>query len=194
MRQKLLHALYEQVTYCGCGCPGERQGAGAVRDTGNPDAGIVLLGEAPGSEEIRRGAPFVGQAGVKLDGYLRLAGLGRSDIFIINSVKCRPTKNGGRANRRPTVCEIRSCARWLDQELKIISPGLIITLGDVALKRIGVPAARIGECHGVPLAWEGVPVIPMYHPAAVIYRPQLEEVIAADFTNLGRWLKLRGRC
>ncbi|MCG8402637.1 MAG: uracil-DNA glycosylase [Firmicutes bacterium] len=189
MKKALLHHLYQQVRRCNCQCPGERQGAGTVVDTGNPETGIVLLGEAPGGEEIKLGEPFVGRAGVNLEGYLRLAGLQRGDVFIINSVKCRPVKNGGRANRRPVSCEIRSCARWLDEELAILSPRVIIALGDVALKRFGDPVRRIGECHGEPLLVDGVTVIPMYHPAAVIYRRQLAEVIAADFINLGQWLK-----
>ena len=184
MKQYSLQRLYERIRRCSCDCPGERQGAGTVRDTGNPEVGIVLLGEAPGGEEIKRGAPFVGQAGINLDGYLRLAGLTREDVLITNTVKCRPTKNDGRANRRPTSCEIRSCARWLDEELQILSPRVVVALGDVALKRIIGQAGRIGECHGEPLLLNGIKVIPMYHPAAVIYRRQLEPVIAADFVNL----------
>ncbi|MFA7467216.1 MAG: uracil-DNA glycosylase [Desulfotomaculaceae bacterium] len=188
MKQHSLQHLYERIRRCSCDCPGERQGAGTVRDTGSPEIGVVLLGEAPGGEEIKRGAPFVGQAGVNLDDYLQLAGLTRSDIFITNTVKCRPTKNNGRANRRPVSCEIKSCARWLDEELEIILPRVIITLGDVALKRLGGQTKRIGECHGEPLMLNGITVIPMYHPAAVIYRRQLEPIIAADFTNLKKWL------
>jgi len=188
LKQHSLQHLYERIRRCSCDCPGERQGAGTVRDTGNPEVGVVLLGEAPGREEIKRGAPFVGQAGINLDGYLRLADLTRSDVLITNTVKCRPTKNDGRANRRPTGCEIRSCARWLDEELQILAPRLVIALGDVALKRLGGQAKRIGECHGEPLMLNGITVIPMYHPAAVIYRRQLEPVIAADFTNLQKWL------
>ncbi|MCL2337152.1 MAG: uracil-DNA glycosylase, partial [Firmicutes bacterium] len=151
-------------------------------------AEILLLGEAPGAEEIKRGVPFVGQAGVNLDGFLQLAGLTRDKVLITNTVKCRPTKNQGRANRRPTACEIKSCARWLDAELRLLSPPVLITLGDVALKRLGGPALRLAECHGRPLTLNGAAVIPMYHPAAIIYRRQLEPVLAADFTALGQIL------
>jgi len=182
--KQALQQLYERIKRCVCDCPGERQGAGTVRDNGSLQAGILLLGEAPGGEEIKRGVPFVGQAGVNLDGCLSLAGLTRDSVLITNTVKCRPTKNEGRANRRPTACEIKSCVRWLDEELHILSPRVIITLGDVALKRLGGPSLRLAECHGRPLTLNGTTVIPMYHPAAVIYRRQLEPVIAADFTGL----------
>lgn len=189
MKHESLIELYRRVEACACHCPGERQGAGTVWDTGDAGSGIILLGEAPGGEEIKRGVPFVGQAGVHLEGYLQHAGLARSDVFIVNSVKCRPVKNGGRANRRPTACEIKACARWLDEELAVLKPRVIVTLGDVALKRIAPAGLRIGQCHGRPLEMGTTVVFPMYHPAAVIYRRQLEELIVADFTALGEWLR-----
>lgn len=189
MKEQALNKLYARVTGCCCDCPGEREGAGLARDYGNPDLGIVFLGEAPGGEEIKKGMPFAGQAGRKLDNYLALAGLTRADVFIINSVKCRPTKNNGRANRKPNACEIKACARWLDEELAILSPVIVVTLGDVALKRFGGNALHIGSYHGQPLLWGEVTVFPMYHPAAAIYRRALEDVIAEDFVKLGRWLQ-----
>ncbi|SFQ95922.1 uracil-DNA glycosylase [Desulfoscipio geothermicus] len=195
MKEQALNQLYARVTGCCCDCPGEREGAGLVRDRSNPDVGIVLLGEAPGGEEIKKGVPFAGQAGRKLVDYLALAGLTRADVFIINSVKCRPTKNNDRANRKPNACEIKACAHWLDEELAILSPVTVVTLGDVALKKFGGNAVRIGNYHGQPLVWGELTVFPMYHPAAAIYRRALEDVIAEDFAKLGRWLqrkKLKG--
>ncbi len=189
MKKTQLDKLYDRVAACNCGCPGERRGAGRVRDTGNPDNGIILVGEAPGGEEIKLGVPFVGQAGTHLEGFLSLAGLSRRDVFIINSVKCRPTKNNGRANRNPGICEIKSCARWLDEELGILSPWLIIPLGGVALKKFFGNRTKIGDCHGKPVESNGYTVFPMYHPASVIYRPQLQEIIEQDFINLGKWLR-----
>lgn len=189
LKEKLLHELYERIKNCNCDCPGERQGAGTVRDQSKPDVGIVFLGEAPGKEEIKKGIPFTGQAGQKLDGYLKLAGITREDIFIINSVKCRPTKNNGRANRKPNACEIKACSHWLEQELEALSPRIIVTLGDVALKKFGGNSTRIGNYHGQPLVWERYTVFPMYHPAAAIYRRALEKTIQEDFVKLGQWLK-----
>jgi DNA polymerase len=189
MKEKALEDLYRRVYGCRCDCPGEREGAGLVRDCGNPDTGIIFLGEAPGGEEIRRGMPFVGQAGRKLEEYLKLAGLGRRDVFIINTVKCRPTRNNGRANRKPGICEIKSCARWLQEELKILSPGVIVTLGDVALKNFGGNKIQFGNYHGQPLVVGQFKLFPLYHPAAAIYRPALEEVIRQDFVKLGQWLR-----
>lgn len=191
MKEKLLRQLYSHIINCCCPCPGERTGAGLVRDRGNYEAGVVFLGEAPGGEEIKQGMPFVGQAGLNLDGYLKLAGLERKDILITNTVKCRPTQNSGRANRKPGTCEIKHCARWLDEELAILSPGVIVTLGDVALKRLGGGSMRIGSCHGRSFELEKYIVFPMYHPAASIYRRALKEVIEEDFNKLGVWLRER---
>ncbi len=188
MKEKALEALYAQIKGCRCQCPGEREGAGATRDYGNPDAGVVMLGEAPGKEEIKQGIPFAGQAGFKLNEYLQLAGLQRSDLYIINTVKCRPTKNNGRSNRKPNRCEISSCARWLEEELKILSPRVIITLGDIALKQFAGNSMRISDYHGRPLVRQQTLVFPLYHPAAVIYRRALDKVMAEDFVKLGRWL------
>lgn len=187
-----MQGFYERVRSCRCACPGEREGAGVVWDCyGNPDAGLVLIGEAPGGEEIRQGRPFVGQAGIKLEAYLELAGLTRADIFIMNTVKCRPTKNNGGANRTPGSCEIKSCAPWLEEELKIVAPGVILTLGGVALK-IFNRAFRIGDCHGQPMSLGPYQLLPLYHPAAAIYRRDLEEVIQQDFINMGQWLRQIG--
>lgn len=155
---------------------------------GDPDAGLVLIGEAPGGEEIRQGRPFVGQAGLKLEAYLKLAGLTRAGVFIINTVKCRPTKNNGGANRTPRSCEIRSCTPWLEEELQIVAPGVVLTLGDVALKSFNRDF-KIGLCHGQPMFLGQYHLFPLYHPAAAIYRRSLEEVIQQDFIKLGQWLR-----
>ncbi len=190
MKENALQQLYHRITDCRCPCTGERTAGILVMDRGNPAARIVFLGEAPGGEEIKQGIPFSGQAGRNLDGYLQLAGLSRKDIFIVNTVKCRPTQNNGRANRKPGICEIKYCAHWLDEELAIISPRVIVTLGDVALKRMGGGRSmRISDYHGRPFVMEKYIVFPMYHPAAAIYRRALAEVIESDFVKLGGWLR-----
>jgi len=192
MQEKELQQLYERIMDCRCFCPGERTAGVLVRDCGNPAARVVFLGEAPGGEEIKQGKPFVGQAGRNLEGYLQLAGLARLDIFIVNTVKCRPTQNNGRANRKPRASEINCCAHWLDEELAILAPVVVVTLGEVALRRLsGGKVRRISECHGQPFELEEYTVFPMYHPAAVIYRRALAEVIEADFKKLGHWLRER---
>lgn len=190
MKDMALQQLYNRIANCCCPCPGERSRGLPVRDHGNADTHVVFVGEAPGAEEIKHGMPFVGQAGRNLDVFLQLAGLARQDIFILNTVKCRPTKNEGRANRRPGVGEIRHCAPWLDEELAILAPRVVVTLGDVALQRLGGGNnRRVGNCHGQPFELEKYIVFPMYHPAAVIYRRALTEIIEADFKKLGYWLK-----
>jgi len=192
MKQQMLNDLYDKIKLCRCDCPGEREGAGLAMDNGGLQSGIVLLGEAPGGEEIKNHTPFVGQAGQKLDGYLKLAGINRNDIFITNTVKCRPTKNNGHANRRPSGCEVKSCAVWLDDELDIIAPAIVITLGDVALRKLSGNTMRIGDWHARPFNSGCFSVFPLYHPAASIYRRALEEIIKEDFEKLGHWLKQQG--
>ncbi len=190
MKEKALQHIYQRIMNCRCPCPGERTGGILVRDRGNPFTRIIFLGEAPGGEEIKQGIPFAGQAGRNLAGYLQLAGLARKDIFIVNTVKCRPTQNNGRANRKPGACEIKYCAHWLDEELAVLSPRVIVTLGDVALKRLGGgKSMRIGNCHGQPFVLENYTIFPMYHPAAAIYRRALVKVIEEDFIRLGVWLR-----
>lgn len=192
MREQALQQLYQKIMNCHCPCPGERTGGILVRDRGNPFARVIFLGEAPGGEEIKQGMPFAGQAGRNLAGFLGLAGLTRQEIFIVNTVKCRPTQNNGRANRKPGVCEIKHCASWLDEELAILDPGVIVTLGDVALKRLsGRNNMRISDCHGQPFALRSYSVFPMYHPAAAIYRRALTEVIEGDFRKLGHWIRIK---
>jgi len=180
--------LYALIMNCNQPCSGEKT-RGLVRDIGDPKRKIVFLGEAPGAEEIKKGCPFSGQAGTKLASYLGLANLTREDIFILNTVKCRPTKNNGRANRKPSADEIKKCAFWLDEELKLISPNVVVTLGDVALQRLGGKKHKLGTCHGQPFTADDYIVYPMYHPAAAIYRRDLEQVIEEDFRALGLWLR-----
>ena len=183
-----INDLYAQIVQCDRICAGEKA-KGAVRDGGNEGAGVIFLGEAPGAEEIKQGRPFTGQAGAKLEGYLKLAGLMRKDIFIINTVKCRPTKNNGKANRRPTVGEIKCCSYWLDEELKLLAPKVVVTLGDVALQRMGGGKRKLADCHGKAFIAEEYVVYPLYHPAAAIYRRDLEATIVEDFQLLGEWIK-----
>ncbi|MFZ5647559.1 MAG: uracil-DNA glycosylase [Bacillota bacterium] len=183
-----LDRLYEEIAQCRK-CPLGLERINAVRDTGDPrTAAVVFVGEAPGSNEIKHGIPFAGEAGKKLNIYLSMAGLTRSDVYITNVVRCRPTANGGRRNRTPGAREIPVCGGWVIRELEIISPGTVVTLGNIALKWLCGKQYTIGECHGQIIEAGRFNVYPMYHPAAAIYNRELENLIRAEFTEMGRHL------
>jgi DNA polymerase len=184
---KELDSLYGEIARClKCHLGAER--INPVRDTGNPlTARVVFIGEAPGSNEVKHGIPFAGEAGKKLNSYLGEAGLAREDVYITNVVRCRPTANGGRRNRTPGR-EIPACGGWLKEELEIIRPGIIVTLGNIALKWLRGKEYTIGEWHGRLIRAAGFAVFPMYHPAAAIYNRDLDGLIRSEFRELGRLL------
>lgn len=190
---KELDNLYKDIALCNK-CPLAADRTNPVRDSGDPEkAAVVLVGEAPGANEVKYGIPFAGEAGKKLSGYLALAGLAREDVYITNVVRCRPTSNGGRRNRTPSR-EIPSCGDWLNSELAIIRPKTVVTLGNISLKWICGKQYNIGNCHGKLLKAGDMAIIPMYHPAAAIYRRELDELIRAEFQKLGYYLKGNGLC
>lgn len=147
-----------------------------VLGAGNLDAGIVLVGEAPGRKEDESGLPFVGSAGKLLDSLLESSGLSRKDIFIGNILKCRPP-----GNRRPKKAEVAACEGFLARQLEIIKPKIIAPMGNSALAYFqsiyGLEEMVIGDAHGrvfeVETSWGTVKLVPLYHPAAAIYRRHL---------------------
>jgi len=171
----------------------ERNGYQLVFGEGDPDADIMFVGEAPGKEEAKTGRPFVGRAGRVLDDLLASVGLDREDVYITNVVKDRPP-----GNRDPRVGEIAAYAPYLSRQMAIIQPDVIATLGrfamDFVLDRFGLPeyGQRISKVHGKPLdaeaAYGPVTVVPLYHPAAGFYNPDLKDVIAKDFRVLERFV------
>lgn len=149
---------------------------------GNQQADLMLVGEAPGADEDRAGFPFVGQAGQILNNILREYEIKRSDVYISNSVKCRPAEN-----RRPHVSEIRACRPYLLKEIRIVKPKLIVALGQVAMATLlntqtFVISSGRGKVHYAPWkATKGIPIIVTYHPAAVKRDNSLIESVFTDF-------------
>lgn len=145
---------------------------------------LMLVGEAPGEQEVLQRRPFVGKAGKNLDEFLELAQLERSDIYVSNVVKVRPTEKGptGRTrNRAPNQEELALFIPFLMREVMLVQPRIIATLGNVPLQAFLGKHATVGECHGkVHLTQDGLQVFSMYHPASVIYRPQLKSVYRED--------------
>ncbi len=160
-----------------------------VVGSGSLDAEIVLIGEAPGRKEDESGLPFVGSAGKLLDSLLESAGLKREEIFIGNILKCRPP-----GNRRPKKLEIESCEPYLRRQLEIIKPRILAPMGNSALSyfqsRYGLMEESIGDAHGkvceVEFPWGIVKLIPLYHPAAAIYKRQLLSDLEKDMKKLAK--------
>jgi DNA polymerase len=150
----------------------------AVPGEGNPNADIVFVGEGPGFHEDQQARPFVGAAGKFLDELLASIGLRRADVFICNVLKCRPP-----GNRDPLPGEIESCKPWLDDQLQVIDPRVIVTLGRFSMSRY-FPGQSISKIHGQPRKFGDVTVVPMYHPAAALHQGSLRKTIEYDFSKL----------
>ena len=159
---------------------------------GDERSPIVLVGEAPGKDEVRLKRPFVGKAGKNLDEFLQYTGIEREKLFITNTVKLRPYKvseKGTRSNRPPNAREKALCADCLNEELEAISPKLVVTLGNTALKALLGREASIGQLHGTYCALpRGYTLFALYHPASVIYRRELAEVYREDLLKLRAYI------
>jgi uracil-DNA glycosylase len=153
-----------------------------VPGTGPASASIVIVGEAPGAKEDAAGVPFVGAAGKFLDTLLAEAGVARDDVFITNVVKARPPEN-----RDPKAPEVAHHWPWLERQLDIIRPQLLVPLGRHALARFA-PDAKIAEAHGAVLEHDGRRLFPLYHPAAALYNGGLRATLVEDAKALGRSL------
>ena len=138
----------------------------------------MLIGEGPGKNEDEQGRPFVGRAGELLTELLGSVGLDREDVFITNVVKCRPPDN-----RDPKADEKKSCRPYLERQLERIKPKVIGTLGNHATKSL-VGQTGISSIHGEEFEYEGIAVIPLYHPAAGLYNPNLVEEMKEDIKKL----------
>lgn len=149
---------------------------------GNPDSKIYFLGEAPGYWEDQKGRPFVGQAGKLLDELIASIGLERADVYISNVVRFRPPEN-----RDPTDEEIAAFAPYVDQEITIINPKIIVTLGRFSMGKF-FPGQKISQIHGKArkINWQGqeITVIPMYHPAAALRRGEVLKQLKEDFKKI----------
>ena len=149
-----------------------------VFGTGNPDAQIVLVGEAPGAKEDLLGEPFVGAAGKFLNALLASIGLEREDIYITNIVKYRPPDN-----RDPSRQEIAEFKPFLLEQVGIIRPKVVAFLGRHSMS-VYLPELKIGEVHGQPIARDGWLYLPLYHPAAALYNPAMRQQLFDDFAMI----------
>lgn len=157
-----------------------------VFGTGDPDARLVLVGEAPGQNEDLKGEPFVGAAGQLLDELLRGIGTDRRQVYIANVLKCRPP-----GNRDPMEDEIDCCKGFLREQIRLIHPDVVVTLGNFATKLLMPTTYGITRVRGsVVNWWLGAKLIPTFHPAAALRgRPQVREEMKADFSLVRRALE-----
>ena len=162
---------------------------------GNTDSDIVLVGEAPGEQEVLQGRPFVGKAGKNLDDFLMYTGIEREKVYITNVVKYRPYRisgSGNMVNRTPTREEIDAFRPFLEREIMIISPKIIVTLGNTPLSALTAGDKSIGRMHGlISRSTVGnIPLFPLYHPASIIYNQNLKDVYYSDLEKLKVYLGL----
>jgi uracil-DNA glycosylase len=172
-----LAQLCEEIIACR-NCELAKYRTKAVPGEGDEDADLLFIGEAPGWHEDQQGRPFVGPAGQFLDQLLASIGLRREGVYIANVIKCRPPQN-----REPLPEEIQSCRKWLDRQIEIIQPQMIITLGRYSLARY-FPTESIGKIHGKPRKLGGVIYYPMYHPAAALHQGSLRRTIETDMLKI----------
>ena len=157
-----------------CSVPGE----------GNPKTEIMLIGEGPGKNEDLQGRPFIGQAGKFLTELLADAGLTREEVFICNVVKCRPP-----LNRDPEPAELAACNAYLDRQIAVIKPSIIITLGRYSMAKF-FEGVKISQVHGMMKRVGDTFVIPMFHPAAALHQAALKPTIKEDFSKLPKLLAM----
>ncbi len=187
-RRELLKTVYQQARGC-LDCQLHETRTTVVFGSGNADAELMFVGEAPGANEDLQGLPFVGQAGKLLDKLLGEIGMERADVFIANTLKCRPP-----GNRDPYPHELDACQHYLYSQLELIQPTMVCTLGNFATKLLRGEPTGISKIHGQPevrtIGPRSVRLYPLYHPAAALYTPSTLEMLRADFLRIPEILKL----
>ena len=185
-KQDRLNELYQEYR-------NEFEGEEIVLDWGNIDTRILLIGEAPGKDEVKLSKPFVGAAGKNLNKFLEAIGLIRDDIFVTNSIKYRLSKinpkSGRKIKRPPTKDDIEKNKKYILKEIEIISPEIIVTLGNVPLKMVSNDKSiSIGNVHGelmkVQILNREYSLYPLYHPASILYNASLQDVYMEDVLKL----------
>jgi uracil-DNA glycosylase len=180
-----LDALHDEIrSHHGCGFEPCETCTNMVPGDGSPTAAVMLVGEAPGRSEDEEGRPFVGRAGRLLDELLAAAGLSRGEVYVTNVVKARPPNN-----RDPRAGEVAHCMPWLEAELALVQPRVVVPLGRHALAHF-VRGVKISAVHGTEMTERGRTLFPLYHPAAAFHDQSLKETMFADARALGAALTM----
>jgi len=185
-KKELLDAVAKEVVVC-VKCPLWKNRKKAVPGEGDSESLVMFIGEAPGQSEDIEGKPFVGAAGKFLETLLSEIGLSRDEVFIGNIVKCRPPRN-----REPMPNEIQTCTPYLDRQIKIIKPKVIITLGNHStayiFSKANLPFNSITKIHGkfyeATILDMQITIFPTFHPAAALYTAKYKEMLQRDFQLL----------
>jgi uracil-DNA glycosylase len=186
-RRERLVEVFNEASVCEK-CPLSATRTRVVFGSGNADADLMFIGEAPGAEEDRQGLPFVGRAGALLTELIEGIGLRREDAFVANVLKCRPP-----GNRDPQPIEIESCQPYLFEQVRLIEPRVVCTLGNFATKLLTGSRTGISKVRGAPqvhdLGGRTVFVMPLFHPAAALRTPSVEDTLRSDFARLPELLE-----
>jgi len=179
-KTKSLDSLYEKIHNCQ-NCPLGATRKNFVFGTGNPEADIMLIGEAPGADEDEQGKPFVGRAGQLLTKIIESIGLSRDDVFICNIIKCRPPEN-----RAPFPSEIDECEPYLIKQIELIQPKFILALGLTAIDTLLKKKNKMAEIRGIVQNYHGIKMVVTYHPAALLRNPNWKKLVWDDVRQLRR--------
>ena len=179
----LMNQIASEVSVC-TNCALHKTRKKSVPGEGPADAEIMFIGEGPGMNEDIQGRPFVGAAGKFLDQLLAQAGVTRADVWIGNVVKCRPPEN-----RDPNPDELAACDTYLERQIEVLNPSIIVTLGRFSMNKF-FPGAKISAIHGQMRKVGDRFVIAMFHPAAALHQPPLKTTILADFAKLPQLLDM----
>ncbi len=172
-----LSELYQEIARCHQ-CEIAKYRTKVVPGEGAEDADIMFIGEAPGWHEDQQGRPFVGPAGQLLDKLLASINLKREQVYIANVIKCRP-----QGNRDPLPTEIQNCRQWLERQIELICPKIIVTLGRYSMAMF-FPGKSISKIHGTAQKRDNVIYYAMYHPAAALHQQSLRQTIEADMLKI----------
>ena len=172
-----LSELYKEIALCQQ-CEIAKYRTKVVPGEGAEDADILFIGEAPGWHEDQQGRPFVGPAGLFLDELLASINLKREQVYIANVIKCRP-----QGNRDPLPIEIHNCRKWLERQIELIRPKMIVTLGRYSMAMF-FPGNSISKIHGTAQKRDNVIYYAMYHPAAALHQQSLRRAIEEDMLKI----------
>jgi uracil-DNA glycosylase family 4 len=182
-----LESVREEIGEC-TRCKLHKGRTNLVFGVGNPRARLMFVGEAPGEDEDKKGEPFVGKAGQLLTKMIEAMGLGREDVYICNTVKCRPPNN-----RNPEPDELSSCEPFLKGQLAAVKPEAIVTLGKFAAQALLRDETPISRMRGNWREYEGIPVMPTFHPAYLLRSPQEKGKVWEDLQQVMKKLGLEAR-
>ena len=173
-----LKELRERCESC-TNCPLHATRTNCVFGTGNPDADLMFVGEAPGEQEDLTGTPFVGRAGQLFDGFLYAVDIRREDVYIANILKCRPPNN-----RDPLPAEEDACIKYLREQVRLVQPKIIVCLGRISAMRLIKPDYKITKEHGQWVERGSFLMTAVYHPAALLRDPRLKENMLRDMKSI----------